>query len=501
MLSVLGSANPFRTGLHRREVMQIGGLGTLALTLPHLLQLQSLPASEHPTDSAFGRAKRILLLYLQGAASQLETWDPKPLAPDEIRGQFGAISTAVPGTQICERLPQLAKWTDRLAIVRSMTHDHNNHSNLYTLSGFPTVDFTSETNPFDSRHHPFFGSVLDYLADQQQPDETPELPRNLGLPFRFTTYGQLFRRAGPYGAFLGPGYDPVWTEFDGQATRKVDRVSFFDLGKDVSVEDPYLGITPDSRLRISQDARLRDGLRLDRLDRRRSLGQQLDDQSRRLDASAATRSVDRFESMAYTLLTSKALRDALEIGNEPMPLREQYGMTLFGQSVLTARRLLEAGCPFVSVFWDEYKIVNTAWDTHFDHFTRLGDELLPGFDAAVSSLLGDLEQRGLLHDTLVMCLTEHGRTAQIARQTRGGGRDHWSKVYSIMLAGAGIPPGVVGASDQNGAFVKERPTSPEDILATMFHLKGISPDTTIADRQGRPIRIAHTGEVVRELVG
>jgi len=204
--------------------------------------------------------------------------------------------------------------------------------------------------------------------------------------------------------------------------------------------------------------------------------------------------------MAYTLMTSEKLRTALEIGAEPMALREQYGMNLFGQSVLTARRLLEAGCPLVSVFWDEYKIVNTAWDTHFDHFARLGDELLPGFDAAVSTLLADLDERGLLQETLVMCLTEHGRTSQVARQTRGGGRDHWSKVYSIMLAGAGIQPGVVGASDQNGAFVRERPVSPEDILATMYFLKGISPDTTIPDGLGRPIRIGNTGEVVRELL-
>jgi len=267
MISVLGSANPFHHGLHRREVMQIGGLGAYSLGMSQLRRLESLQAAERPLDPAFGRAKRILMLYLQGAASQLETWDPKPLAPEEIRGQFGAISTSAPDTHICERLPKLATWADRIAIVRSMTHDQNNHSNLYTLSGFPTIDFTSETNPFDSRHHPFFGSVLDYLADQQQPEERPELPRNLGLPFRFTTYGQLFRRAGPYGAFLGPGYDPVWTEFDGEATRQVDRVSFFDLGQDVKVADPFLGVTPESRLRISQAARLRDGMHLDRLDR------------------------------------------------------------------------------------------------------------------------------------------------------------------------------------------------------------------------------------------
>jgi hypothetical protein len=498
MLSVLGSANPFARGLHRREVMRIGGLGTLGLA--DLFRLQSLASEDRPVDSRFGRAKRIMLLYLQGAASQLETWDPKPLAPEEIRGEFGAIATSLPGVQICERLPKMAAWADRIALVRSMSHDNNNHSNLYTLTGWPAIDFTSETNPFDSRHFPFFGSVLDYLADQAHPGEHPELPRNIGLPFRFTTYGQLFRRAGPYGAFLGSGYDPVWTEFHGEATSSVARVSFFDRLKDIEVKDPYLGITPESRLRISQDARLRDGMQLDRLDRRRSLVEQFDDQVRQLDECNATRGIDRFRAMAYTLMTSEKLRTALDVGQEPMELREKYGMTLFGQAALTGRRLLEAGCPLVSVFWDEYKIVNTAWDTHFDHFTRLGDELLPGFDAAVSSLLQDLQDRGMLDDTLVMCLTEHGRTAQVAQKTRGGGRDHWSKVYSVMLAGAGIAPGVVGASDQNAAFVKERPTTPEDILATMYHVKGIDPETTIPDRLGRPLRIVNNGEVVPELL-
>jgi uncharacterized protein (DUF1501 family) len=206
--------------------------------------------------------------------------------------------------------------------------------------------------------------------------------------------------------------------------------------------------------------------------------------------------------MAYSLITSKELRLALDVGLEPMACREQYGMTLFGQSALTARRLLEAGCPLVSVFWDEYKVVNTAWDTHFNHFTRMGDELLPAFDAAMSRLLLDLEDRGLLDETLVMCLSEHGRTPKINNLKRGGGRDHWSQAYSVMLAGAGIQPGtVIGASDAQGAFVKDQPVSPEDILATMYHLKGIASDTTIPDRLRRPVRLTENGMVVNDLLG
>lgn len=502
MLNILGSLNPFHRGIDRRTAMCVGGLGAMTLALPDVLRHESMANADRPVDSSFGQAKRILLVYLQGAASQFETWDPKPDAPQSIRGECGATQTAVPGVSICGELPKLARLTDRMGIVRSMTHPNNNHSNLYTLTGYPAVDFSSETNPFDSRHHPFFGSVLDYLEDQQSPGVTPEVPRNLGLPFRFSTYAPFSRRSGPYGAFLGHGYDPVWTEFDGKATETVNRVSFFRRLAGVDIQDPFLGVTPESRLRVTQDARLQRGLTIDRLDRRRSLLEQFDQEQRRLGESSAGQSVDRFQEMAYSLITSEKLRQALDIGQEPMAVREQYGMNLFGQSMLTARRLLESGGRLVSVFWDEYKVVNTAWDTHFNHFTRLSNELLPGFDSGMSRLLLDLEERGLLDETLVMCLTEHGRTPKINKLDRGGGRDHWSQVYSVMLAGAGIRPGtVVGASDAQGAFVKDRPVSPEDILATMYHLKGIAPETAIPDRLSRPVRLTANGTVIRELLG
>lgn len=501
MLNILGSVNPFHRGIDRRTAMTIGGLGALPLSLPDVLRNKALATDVQPLDSTFGRAKRVLLVYLQGAVSQFETWDPKPDAPEGIRGKWSATQTSVPGLSICDRLPKLATLTDRMAIVRSMTHANNNHSNLYTLTGYPAVDFSSETNPYDSRHHPFFGSVLDYLEDERTPGVVPELPRNLGLPFKFSTYAPFSRRSGPYGAFLGHGYDPVWTEFDGKATQTVNRVSFFRRLAGVDIQDPYLGITPESRLRISKDAQLRRGLTLDRMDKRRNLLQQLDTEQRRIDDGKPAQSLDRFQQMAYSLITSEKLRRALDVGQESSEVREQYGMTLFGQSALTARRLLEADCPLVSVFWDEYKVVNTAWDTHFNHFTRMGNELLPSFDAAMSRLLLDLGERGLLDDTLVMCLSEHGRTPRIDNLNRGGGRGHWSQAYSVMLAGAGIRSGtVVGASDAQGAFVKDRPVSPEDILATMYHLKGIDPETAIPDRLHRPVRLTANGNVIPELL-
>jgi hypothetical protein len=498
MQSYLKSSLAFWNLCDRRQMMKIGAA---SLGLPQLLQYESLHAADTGQKSTFGRAKNIMLLYLQGAASHFETWDPKPDAPEGIRGKWKAISTSVPGVAICEKLPKLAYLADRMALVRSMTHDHNNHSNLYTLSGAPAIDFSSETNPYDTRHRPFFGSVLDYLADRTGSEGVPEVPRNIGLPWRFSSFTPFVRRAGPYASFLGHGYNPVWTEFEGEATKKVSRVSFFDLLNDVQVADPNLGITPESRLRISKEAQLHESLTVDRLMRRRSLLQDLDEPRRVYNDHSGGRSLDRFTEMAYTMMTSSKVRDALDVGQEPMSLREKYGMTLFGQAALTGRRLLEAGCRLVSVFWDEYKVINTAWDTHFDHFTRLENELLPGFDSAVSSLLTDMEERGLLDETLVLCLTEHGRTPKINNLERGGGRDHWSKAYSVMLAGAGIRPGtVVGATDEIGAFVKDRPVTPEDILATMYHLKGIHPDATIPDLRNRPVRLVDNGTVIEELL-
>lgn len=505
MLSLLGSYSPFPGRSDRREVLRAGLFAASGSGVLGAAGAARTQAADRVRAASFGAAKRVLMVYLQGAASQFETWDPRPNAPSEIRGQWDPIPTRVAGTQICEKLPKLANLTDRLAIVRSMTHEFNNHSNLYTLSGYPAVDFSSETNPFDSRHHPFYMSVLDYLSERSairsQGHSLQDVPANMGLPFRFSTYSPLFRRSGPYATFLGHGYDPVWTEFEGEATKSAPRVSFFNRLKDVPVKDPYLGITPESRLRVSQDARLRPDVTLDRLNRRRSLLQQFDEQSRQLDQSAATRSLDRFHEMAFKLMTSETLREALDIGREPAHVREMYGLNLFGQSALTARRLLQAGCSFVSVFWDEFKVVNTAWDTHFNHYSRLERELLPGFDAGLSSLLKELDETGLLDETLVLCLTEHGRTPRINKLDRGGGRDHWSKVYSIALAGAGIANGsVVGESDAHGAFVRERPVSPEDILATVYHVMGVSPDTTVPDRLGRPVRLTESGVVVPELL-
>ena len=501
MLRVLGSTKRTCSGFSRRDVLNVGACGLGALTLPQLFAARSAQSSDVPRSATFGQAKRVILLYLAGAASQLETFDPKPDAAAEVRGEHDAIATAIPSVRISEHLPQLAGIMDRLTLVRSMTHDNNNHSNVFTLTGNPAVDFQSETHPLDTRHHPFFGSVLDYLADRQSPsDLAPAIPRNLALPFRFSKFNPLFQRSGPYGGFLGRGYDPVFTEFEGESQREVERIGTFGVGSSRK-KDPFLSVKPDLTFAVSGAAQGQPGLTLDRLDKRKSLLSQLESNRRSFEESRVGESLSRHQQMAWSLLESKEIREALDISREPMSHRERYGMNLFGQAVLAGRRLLEAGGRVVSVFWDEYKVVNTAWDTHFNLYKRLNNELLPGLDSALSALIIDLEERGLLDETLVLVLTEHGRTPKIAERAGTPARDHWSTAYCNLLAGAGLNRGqVLGSSDSQAAYVKSDPVNPMDILATMYHLVGIDAHTTIPDRTGRPVPLVANGKVLNELL-
>ncbi|HJT34090.1 MAG TPA: DUF1501 domain-containing protein [Pirellulales bacterium] len=498
MLRVLGSSSRLCDGLSRREWLRAGGLSLLGLTAADLFKADALATeSPRPESGGFGQAKACILLYLYGAPSQLETYDPKPRAPAEVRGEFAAIDTAVPGLQVCEHLPRLAGVLDRATVVRSMTHPYNIHSAAYALTGVPHVDIPMELNPYDTRHWPFIGSVLEFLQ-RQKGGTASDVPDNVALPFPFSSRSPEFLRGGPYGGFLGRAYDPIWTEFEGQSSRRVNR---WRGERDVDVPDPYLGITPQGRFLLSRAAQLQPEITLDRLDRRRTLLAQLDDARRRHDGQSSAGSESRFQQMAFSLITSEPVRTALDIQCEPSAVREAYGMTLFGQAALAARRLVEAGSRLVTVFWDEYVTANSAWDTHFDHFVRLKDELLPGLDHAFSALVLDLEARGLLETTLVACISEHGRTPQITN-SRGGGREHWSRAYGGLFAGGGIRRGaVVGRTDKHASDVVERPVSPKDILATIYHLLGVDPATMLHDQLGRPLPLVAEAEVVREMVG
>ncbi|OYW18021.1 MAG: hypothetical protein B7Z55_11440, partial [Planctomycetales bacterium 12-60-4] len=349
----------------------------------------------------------------------------------------------------------------------------------------------------DPKHHPYFGCAVEYF-DRKSRGGLSDFPQNVALPFPFSTQrtGEV-HRAGPYASYLGSMYNPVWTEFDGKASRSV-RKTLRDM--DLDIWDPYCGCVPESHFRLASTT-LPDELTIDRLNTRRSLLDQFDTTRRSLAQNERVQSLSEFQQMAYSLLESPKVSQALDVRRESAETRELYGMSLFGQACLGARRMLDAGTRLVSVFWDEYGLAGDAWDTHWNHYPRMTDQLLPPFDKAFSGLILDLEQRGMLDDTLIVCLSEHGRTPKI-NAAKGGGRDHWSRAYSALFAGGGIARGnVVGATDKIAGDVVANPISPKDILATMYHLLGIEPHAFLPDRTGRPIPLVPEGSrVVHEML-
>jgi hypothetical protein len=499
MLRVLGSPKKLCDGLTRRDMLLAGGLSMFGLGLSDYFRLQEVQGADRPRSRSFGRAKSCILLFLYGSPSQLELADQKPDAPREIRGDLGSIRSSLPGCDVCELLPNVARVMHKMTVVRSMTHPHPIHGVAYATTGTPVIDIPMELNPRDGRHHPYIGSVVDYLWRQGTPRRPGAVPHNIALPFQFSSHraGEV-PRAGPYGAFLGNAYNPLWTEFQGRATKVAVKTLGEQRFEDV---EPYVGISPDSKFSLASTTNLGANLTVDRLNQRRSLLQQLDQARRDHESSGAAANFDRHRAMAYSLIGSQQIHTALNLEREPRALRESYGMTLFGQGCLAARRLVEAGSKFVSVFWDEYGLAGSAWDTHWNHYDRMKNELMPGFDLALSGLINDLDQRGQLDDTLVMVLSEHGRTPRISNAV-GGGRDHWSQAYTCLFAGGGVARGrVVGRTDRHAATVTERPVSPKDILATAYHLLGIDPETTLTDRTGRPLPLVQNASVVREMLG
>ena len=497
MIRVLGGAKRMCDGLTRRDLLHAGALSLFGLGLNEW----SSPLAAEPGASTlqnFGKAKSVILLYLYGAPSQIETFDPKPNAPVEIRGEFGCIPSNVPGLNVCERLPRMAKVMDKTTVIRSVTHPYPIHGVAFATTGIPRMELAMELNPHDPRHWPYIGSVVDYM-DEKRDGAQSDVPRNLLLPWAFSTQrvGEV-ARAGPYPSFLGGAYAPVCTEFVGQGTVKAKKTLQEKVWEDV---EPYRGITPESRFRLGSVTNRPDELTVDRLDTRRSLLEQFERQRPDLDRALSRDGIDRNRAMAHSLMRSDKLRRAFDLEAESAATRELYGMSLFGQASLTARRLVEAGGRFISVFWDEYGLAGTGWDTHWDHYPRMKDELLPGLDHTLSGLLTDLDNRGMLDETLVLVLSEHGRTPRITTG-QGGGRDHWSRCYSVLMAGAGIARGrVVGASDKIASDPAERPVSPKDILATVYHLAGHDPESLLHDREGRPIPLVGEGSVIPEVLG
>lgn len=495
MLRILGSSKRLCNGVTRRDLLQIGGISAFGLGLSNSTATAA-PASSPPGK----RAKACIFVFLFGSPPQHETFDPKPLAAAEIQGEMKAIDTALPGLQIGEGLPQIARIADRLTVVRSMTHEYPIHCCAYVMTGMPTYSIPLETAPRAPEHWPFMGSIVDYLDGRQSGEKSPSLPRNIGLPWRFCSRGSSPEQAGPYAAFLGNGYDPFWTDFAGQGTVVVPKLA---AGQTEQVRDPHAGIEAAHRFQLSPGCQLPQELSSQRFDARVHLLQQFDASRLQADRAMALGNYSAHQQRAMSLIGSNRIRDALDVGREAPVLRERYGMTLFGQSCLAARRLVEAGARFVSVFWDPFGPHGASvWDTHSNHFPRLKNYLLPVFDQSYSALISDLESRGLLDETLVICTSEHGRTPQIDSKPVGGARHHWSRAYSSVFAGGGLSAGkVVGRTDAIAGDVVETPISPKDMQATAYHLLGYDEATTIPDQQGRPHPIAGDGRVSRELIG
>lgn len=479
MLDILGGWQKVCSGWSRRHVLQAGGMGLFGLNLPQLLAAEAAQTVNRPA-----KAKSVIFLFLFGGPSQLESFDLKPDAPDTLRGPFKPIASRTPGLLIGEHLPRLAQTSDKFCVVRTMTHTYNDHSTAghYIQTGHPwQVPIGGGFNATE-KDWPAHGSVIEYLDTQRPDGHKRVMPSFVYLPARLghlQTYSTLLDRPGQYAGWLGRGYDPLATDI-----RKRD-------GKD----NPYFRDCTDDEL----DFRIKglaanDGITLDRLDGRRSLLAQFDAGRRALDDSRATDAYDRFQQRALALVSSEKIRQAVDIRQEPAALRDRYGRHLFGQSTLLARRLVEAGTRFVTVSWDAPD--GYSWDSHV-HSTDVQNHLLPGLDQALSALLTDLEDRGMLDETLVVCLGEMGRTP---KPTRTWGRSHWCYLFPAVLAGAGIRGGTVyGQSDRDAGYALDSPTSPEDLAATIFHALGIDPEHRISDPSGRPVPLADGGHVLHSL--
>ncbi len=495
MLRVLGNPKRLCNGLTRRDLLTAGS--ALGLTLPAFLRAQAerRSGSEKPThDKHFGRAKSCILLFLYGSPSQLELADQKPNAPVEVRGELKSIRSTLPGCDVCELLPHTSRVMHNVTVVRSVTHKYPLHGVAYATSSIPEIDAPIELSPHDSRHWPFIGSTVAHLEQRANPASARKpVPDNIALPFPFSSQrtGEV-QRAGPYPAFLGNQFAPHFTSFHGTATKKITKTL---TDRTVEFDEPYAGTSPDSYFALGGEPAA--DLTLDRMNTRKTLLDQMEDARRsrdRIDTS------DPFREIAYSMIGSNAVRHALDVRREPAKSRENYGHMLFGQSCLAARRLVEAGSKFVTVFWDEFGLAGSGWDTHWEHYPRMRNELMPGFDRGFSGLISDLDQRGMLDETLVMVLSEHGRTPKM-NSAKGGGRDHWSQAYSVLLAGGGIARGkTVGKTDSIGGTVADRPVSPKDLLATAYHLLGYDLETTLTDRTSRPVSIVPGGQVLRDVL-
>ena len=470
MISIPGLSGATCDGFNRREFMRLGGAGLLGLSLADILRLQAEqpktagPAPGQPKNG-WGSAKQVLMIYLQGGPSHIDIWDPKPDAPSNVRGDFKPIRTKVPGIQLSEVMPKLAQQIDRATLIRSMSYTpaglFNHTAAIYQIMTGYTPDRVSpsgQLEPPAPNDFPHMGAQISRL----KPLDIPMLPFVM-LP-RPLQESNLIGKGGTAG-FLGAAYDPYY---------------FY--------QDPAKGINLD-------DLTLRKEVSKERLDRRSTLLKAVNEAMPDMEKAVEKYALDRYYQKAFDLVSSGRARDAFDLSKEKDSLRDKYGRHTFGQGLLLARRLLESGTRFVQMNWPA--VANgdptvDAWDTHAANFGPLRNLHCPKLDSGLSALLEDLDERGLLKETLVVALGEFGRSPRLGVSTSGNtnspdGRDHWPYCYTALIAGAGIRRGALyGKSDATGSSPIETPVHPTQIVATVYHALGIDPHTIVMNHLNQP---------------
>ncbi len=446
-------------GVTRRNFLRVGGMGASGLLLPELLQQRASAARAiRPPADGFGKAKACIVLFMGGGPSQLATFDLKPDATAEVRGDFKPIATDVPGLQISDHLPLLARQARKYAVIRSVTDEYvggaHGQSVYLALTGHHSPRVQGDDVRPSPEDYPCLGSVVSRFRPG-----TMEVPPFIWL---LDMYRHTF--AGEGGGLLGKRYDPF------RVLQDPSRANF-----EVQALRPPTDIPPD------------------RLGQRRDLLDKMSRQMEKRMTAPATGEMGAHYEQVFNLMSSPKFHKAFDLKAEPNRLRERYGKTKFGQGTLLARRLVEHGVPLVTVFWNGPDPPN--WDTHYEETKHL-KVLLPPTDCAFSALLEDLQTRGLLDETLVVWMGEFGRAPRIEEK---GGRGHWGRCYSVVMAGGGVSGGqVLGKSDRFAAYPATNPVTPADIVATIYHALGIASDTEITDHLGRPIQLC-LGSAIKPL--
>jgi hypothetical protein len=463
MLRNLNNSTGPGNGVNRRDLLLAGAVGVGGLTLPSLQETQAAPSGVWP---AFGQAKSVILFWLTGGPPQHECWDPKPDAPAAVRGEFGTIPTKTPGMNIGELMPRTAQLTDQLAVLRAVVSGDSAHSSsgYQMLTGVPHVPLNRENAlPKTPNVWPSLGAIVRSLREDRN-----GIPTSITIPHYIANVGEK----------LWPGQDA------GFIGRK---------------NDPWLLVCDpsDPKFRIPALS-LPEGVSTSRFDQRQNLLQQVNRHFETVQNSPAVSGFDRQTQQALQLISGTNSRQAFDLKQESEATRERYGRTKFGQSVLLSRRLIEAGASLVQVNWQriEGKPNHGSWDTHEKHNECLKQFLMPMMDMSFSALVEDLDQRGMLDETIVAWVGEFGRTPKFNKKA---GRDHWGRVFSVAFAGGGVRGGVVhGSSDARGAEPESGRVEPKDIAATIFHCLGYRPETEMYDSVGRPFRISQ-GRVISEI--